>query len=64
MWWNLILFHQLRGKCLEFLSDRFSVILVKETARLATKYETKSGRRESLRKGFEVAVWTIRKCDS
>lgn len=51
--------HKLRGKCLEFPSDRFSIVLVKETARLATESETKRGRRESLRKGFQVALWTI-----
>lgn len=47
-----------------FLSDRFSIVLMKETRRLATEYEAKNGRRESLRKEFEVALWTIGACSS
>ena len=56
-WWDSILVHRMRDKSLEFLSDRFSIVLMQETAKVTSEYATRSGRIEGLRKGFEVGLW-------
>lgn len=48
---------QAERQALGVLSDRFSIVLVKETAKVTSEYATRSGRIEGLRKGFEVASW-------